>query len=81
MIKCAPNFYNYVVLCLADLSFFDEEFRRNQFKSFNDLYSYTLSRMRVIEEFPDIFMVDYEWDSFGTWEECGDFGTDYIEGS
>lgn len=64
-IRCASNFYNYVVLCLADLSFFDGEFQKNQFKSFNDLYSHTLSRMRVIEEFPDIFMVDYEWDSSG----------------
>lgn len=56
MIRCAPNFFNYVVLCIADLSFFDGEFQKNQFKSFNDLYSHTLSRMSVIEEFPEIFL-------------------------
>ncbi|UYI26243.1 phosphoinositide 4-kinase [Encephalitozoon cuniculi] len=60
-IKCAPNFYNYVVLCLADISFFDGEFPRGHFKSFNDLYNHTLSRMGVVEGFPDIFMVDHGW--------------------
>jgi phosphatidylinositol 4-kinase A len=57
-IKCAPNFYNYVVLCLADLSFFDGDFVRSHFRSFNDLYSHTLSRMRIIEDFPECFFVE-----------------------
>lgn len=62
-IRCAPNFYNYVVLCLADISFFDGEFPKGHFKSFNDLYNQTLSRMGVVEEFPDIFMVDHGWNA------------------
>ncbi|ADM12530.1 phosphatidylinositol 4-kinase [Encephalitozoon intestinalis ATCC 50506] len=68
-IRCAPNFYNYVVLCLADISFFDGELPKGHFKSFNDLYNHTLSRMGVVEEFPDIFMVDHGWNSAENTEE------------
>ncbi|KHN68810.1 phosphoinositide 4-kinase [Ordospora colligata OC4] len=57
-IKCAPNFYNYVILCVADISFFDKEFPKGLFRSFNDLYIYTLSRMNVVEGFPDVFIVN-----------------------
>lgn len=68
-VRRAPNFYNYVVLCLADISFFDREFPKGMFKSFNDLYNHTLSRMGVVEGFPDIFMVDHEWSNPQTPDE------------
>ncbi|WEL39808.1 phosphatidylinositol 4-kinase [Encephalitozoon hellem] len=86
-IRCAPNFYNYVVLCLADISFFDGEFPKGHFKSFNELYNQTLSRMGVVEEFPDIFMVDHGWNASESTSEvasmssihgqCRASGTDY----
>ncbi|KAH9410567.1 phosphatidylinositol 3-and 4-kinase [Ordospora pajunii] len=57
-IKCASNFYNYIILCIADISFFDKEFPKGLFRSFNDLYTYTLSRMKVVEGFPDVFIAN-----------------------
>lgn len=75
-IRCAPNFYNYVVLCLADLSFFDGDFQTHRFRSFNELYSHTLSRIGVIEGFPDIFTVGYKWDG----SEHGSGDREYVEG-
>ncbi|EPR78618.1 Phosphatidylinositol 4-kinase [Spraguea lophii 42_110] len=50
--KTAINFYNYILLCIADINLFGRKFQSHKFNSFSELFNHTYRTMELIDNFP-----------------------------